>query len=313
MTNSTIYIKWRECNGEPVFENLVEITGGGETRRGPVTSPVDNMPVGNASVDNGQITFSNGVDDYSSRNRFAPSKVRSDYIFYSFLRDNFRGRNELDAFVKENFEDFTVIGVHIRAGNNETTANNHFTRMGRQIDDMESWTANLTQLLRSYVDARTFPPDRPPAIFLASDTPSASDAFRRAVAMVFPRMSVVALDQPDLREGSGIKAAPVPGGSSRACIRHARGVLADQIALAKADVLFAARRSSFTQTLPASLIMHEKKWFCEVTRDANDMACFTNYTHWVTRGHVLSFVKREPVQSNMYAVAMPPEVKVGTG
>jgi len=90
-------------------------------------------------------------------------------------------------------------------------------------------------------------------------------------------------------------------------------VLADQIALAKADVLFAARRSSFTQTLPASLLMHEKKMFCEVTRDANDMACFTNYTHWVTRGHVLSFIKREPVQSNMYAVAMPAEVKVGAG
>lgn len=48
-----------------------------------------------------------------------PEKVASDYSFYHELRDRYTKKEDVDAFMKKNFEGKTLIGIHIRGGNGE--------------------------------------------------------------------------------------------------------------------------------------------------------------------------------------------------
>jgi hypothetical protein len=109
--NVTLRLYWELCEKKEVFQHLFEPD-----------------PQEESSSLNQQVRFSNDVPGTKTVMRKGPKKsclCRQEYIddhyeFYLGLQNRFRFKQRVDAFVERTFAIYTVLGMHIRAGNGET-------------------------------------------------------------------------------------------------------------------------------------------------------------------------------------------------
>jgi hypothetical protein len=224
-------------------------------------------------------------------------KAKSDTEFYKNLRERFRlRRSVVDVYyqnnLKQNFtSNRTVVGIHIRAGNGEK---GDFSIRGRSINNINAWLDNLAKLILKQARAQNW---RNAVLFIATDTPPLVDRLR-AVLRRMQRsnnriISVVKRDQFRPVEGSGVLFGQ-QGNIERIgedCLHGWEDTIVDMMLLSKVDILIAARPSSFTQSLPMSLVLASdgikrlfKDPYCEVNLNATKMKCFSDFTDWCCHG-----------------------------
>jgi hypothetical protein len=145
-------------------------------------------------------------------------KVQSDLELYTSLRDRFRHKQMVDDFVEAHFANATVIGIHVRAGNNE---GGDFEQKGRAISNPDLWVEQIQKLVEEQLlgpsmvarGRRTSDNNedhdkplvwsKPPIIYLATDTPSMVTRFRRQFASI----NITVVDMPQngrAQEGKGV-------------------------------------------------------------------------------------------------------------
>ena len=218
------------------------------------------------------------------------SKLASDAEFYKLLSDSYVHKDEVNKFrAEQNFKHHTVLGLHLRAGNGEET---HFLESGRGIADETEFVTNLMDLLRFFLQkiTATFSSrfsQRPPLLFLATDTaylvPTITNATRSfgVPTVVLPQIRVKA------KEGVTFKALK---GAGEKCLQGWEAMFSDMLLLSHSDVLIAARRSSFTQSLPMSIVFDRAEAtgiqgpnFCEVSDSGTTMTCLEDLSTWLFR------------------------------
>ena len=206
-------------------------------------------------------------------------KLASDFEFYSRLRRQFRMREKVESFRKGNFENFTVLGIHIRAGNGETGG---FVVANRGIDNLDIWISNVAQTLIEFTNRTAMA--EPPLLFIATDTPSIVRNFSQELEDVMP---VKELSQLRKREGEGVQFGQhgMVEESGDACLSGWESVVMDMILLSYADVVIAARYSSMTQSMPLSLALGQTQRniehsFCEMDHPGSSMRCYKNIREW---------------------------------
>jgi hypothetical protein len=288
-----LYTYWRCCNNVEVFSYLFgndpiilynqqdDITTSTETNGIRsilnLTTPRQQQQQQKASSSI-HLQFRNDVPGFkeaSGKCSCTKDKVISDFAFYSTLRERYMKKHIVDDFVHEHFTNQTLsIAIHIRAGNGEK---GDFTNKKRQINDTATFVRNTANMIREIVAqniAAIMSPSSPaqqqqllsPLVFIATDTPSYVDAFRRELATPDTSSSsnytspipVVTLPaQVHAAQGQGVMFGVFSKvtQSGEQCEAGWDGVLQDMLVMSHADVVFAPAYSSFTQTLPLSLTL----------------------------------------------------------
>ncbi len=210
-------------------------------------------------------------------------KIDSDVLFYRQHRDRFRGRQAVEDYRKEHFHpNVTTVGIHIRAGNGET---GDFQNRGRAIKDPSSWLRRVVELILSRSEWQK----KSIQLFVATDT---AEIIKEMEALLDPQgVSVLQVNQVRPAKGDGVMfgARGQVLGSGFKCWRSWESTLMDMILLSHADVVIAARPSSFTQSMPLSLVMARENEavshpFCEINAAASDMRCYSSYSDWCCNG-----------------------------
>lgn len=216
----------------------------------------------------------------------AGQRFHSDIELFTDLRGNrFQGRDKVDAFRKERFDGHTVIGLHVRAGNGEK---GDFEKKNRTIEDIDQWYVSMSRLLISLSD--NFQGKDPPLLFIASDTATSISRFRTALE---GKMEVVDFLQDRMDHGQGVLFGGMGDVNNEGdqCKNGWLDSFSDMMLLSHADVLVAGRPSSFTQSLPMTLILSTpkskrkvRKSFCEVDPYATELMCFEDLEDWCCNG-----------------------------
>lgn len=211
-----------------------------------------------------------------------------DVLFYSQQRERFRGKEKVNEFVKERLSSAsTSIGLHIRAGNGEL---GHFVETGRQIVNETEWLENL---LRSILAEDKW--KRPRTIFVATDTAYMIPMMQKSIAGMKHHSDVTIVELPQNRpsKGEGVRFGAMGNvlTEGKECLQQWESVFADMMILSLVDVLVAPRSSSFTKSLPMSLLFARPLYqrrvqapFCELNHAASEMRCFENITQWCCNG-----------------------------
>jgi hypothetical protein len=193
-----------------------------------------------------------------------------------------------------------VIGIHVRAGNGET---GDFASRGRPIENETEWLQNISDRILNQEWG-------PSLLFVATDTPAIVDKLRY---FLDGHMPVVALDQLRPDSGSGVLfgergKVTIKGA---ACLSGWKSAFVDMMLLSYADVVVAARPSSFSMSLPMSLALaklvperQHQRPFCEVNPSATEIKCFRDFKEWCCKG-TTKFIL-DGIQSYDY-LRMPPE------
>ena len=211
-------------------------------------------------------------------------RLEEDFKFYSGLRSRFRAKPRVDAFRESLFFNHTVIGMHIRAGNNET---GDFLKKNRAITNHFQWAENMAEQLETLTSNWI----EPPILFIATDTVSMVSTFR---SLLKGKMEVLELQQTRPENGEGVffgqKSSIANEG--RICLDGWEDAFTDAMILSYADVLIAARPSSFTQSLPMTMVLSTPKEkrkvresFCEVNPSATAMQCYEDLIEWCCQGN----------------------------
>ena len=171
-----------------------------------------------------------------------------------------------------------------RAGNGEQT---HFAEAGRYLANETEFVANMLELLKHFIVERRFP--KPPLLFLATDTPYLIPSISNTTRTF--GVETVVLHQIRLEAKAGVTFSALKGQDAK-CLLGWRAMVSDMLLLADSDVLLAARHSSFTQSLPLSLVFdrkenlplpEQKDTFCEMSSNATRMTCFDDILTWLFR------------------------------
>ena len=222
-------------------------------------------------------------------------KLESDVELYQLLMKRYRFRHHVDQFMEQHhFSNHTVIGLHLRAGNGEQS---HFTESGRYIANETQFVSNLLQLLHFFLDnitttypQRFDPIQKPPLLFLATDTAYLVPTIVHTTAHQF-HVPTVILPQIRLPDNQGVTFRALQGAGEK-CLQGWRAMVSDMFLLSQADVLIAARHSSFTQSLPLSILFDHVRQhpsqrrgpnFCEVSSSATTMTCLEDLSTWLFR------------------------------
>eukprot|EP00545_Synedropsis_sp_CCMP1620_P002810 CAMPEP_0119008598 /NCGR_PEP_ID=MMETSP1176-20130426/3812_1 /TAXON_ID=265551 /ORGANISM="Synedropsis recta cf, Strain CCMP1620" /LENGTH=481 /DNA_ID=CAMNT_0006960959 /DNA_START=159 /DNA_END=1604 /DNA_ORIENTATION=+ len=219
-------------------------------------------------------------------------KYWSDVEYYRSLRERFRLKPRVDDFVKTHFAQHSVLGIHVRAGNNE---GGDFVKKHRIIERREQWVQNVVNLLVNLTTSHDLvktatSTTKPPLLYIATDTPSMITMFSAALEGIMP---VVEFPQRRPAENKGVvfgRAEQVQKNGTD-CLTNWENVVMDMMLLSHADVIVAARPSSFSQSLPMSLAYATKeehrifpKPFCEVNYNATDIRCYKDFQEWCCEG-----------------------------
>ena len=301
--------RWVSCAGYPsIFPRLfgssfIDVPG---TEEAAVTANA----AGNV---NKTVVIVNDVSGYYSGKNYKHHKVEfphnspfldkleSDLEFYKLLRAKFNGRRNVTKFMQEyRFKEHFVIGLHLRLGNGEEF---HFVESGRNVSNEYEFTYNLIDLIRSFLEKveKTHPERfrneyereggclpyhkrKTPLLFLATDSPK----FIPIIGNMTQSFGVETIVFPQLRLESGVTLSLSKKGKK--CIHGWQCMIFDQILLSYSDVLIAARPSTFTQTLPMSLVFdhgdsrsNSGPHFCEVSDSALTMVCLEDVRTWLFR------------------------------
>ena len=212
-----------------------------------------------------------------------------DYIeqsdsFYTSLTKRFRFRSEIEDYAKRHhFHNHTVIGLHVRAGNGEK---GDFENKNRGIQNRTQWIRSLSDTILNIAKGWV---EEPPLLFIATDTASIVQDLRLQLS---GHMNVVDYDQERMADGSGIAFGARGSNqlSGHECLLQWKNSLMDMMLLASTDVLIAGRPSSFTQSLPMSVVLSRNRRkiqhdaYCEVSPDATAHQCFDDLFDWCCRG-----------------------------
>ena len=235
------------------------------------------------------IQFRNEVPGFGKLVREGPNatckctqdKYLADVDFYKGMRERFRFQDKVENFRKKTFTNHTVIGMHVRAGNNET---GHFEKKNRGIRDLDSWLQNMVKHVQEL--GSLAPAEYPPLLYIATDTQSILTSFQEALKGIMP---VVEYPQQRAKEGGGVIFGAQGDVSSegRGCLLGWVNAMVDMSLLSHADVVVAARPSSFVQTMPMFLAFAQSpgtrvydRPFCEVNGNASDVRCFKDFMEW---------------------------------
>ena len=246
------------------------------------------MPTNITSFQSG-VRFRNEVGGFDKLVREGPNttckctqdKYLADVDFYKGMREGFRFQDKVENFRKKTFTNHTVIGMHVRAGNNET---GHFEKKNRGIRDLDSWLQNMVKHVQEL--GSLAPAEYPPLLYIATDTQSILTSFQEALKGIMP---VVEYPQQRAKEGGGVIFGAQGDVSSegRGCLLGWVNAMVDMSLLSHADVVVAARPSSFVQTMPMFLAFAQSpgtrvydRPFCEVNGNASDVRCFKDFMEW---------------------------------
>lgn len=201
------------------------------------------------------------------RNVWLPKLLQIDPQLFRDLLQRFERQHPDVLEFQKDWEKYTVIGLHIRAGNGE---GDHFQQAKRGVGgDLHDFVQGVCQLLVQ------LPVSKPSLLFVATDTPSVIEMLRKGCSSSF---EVRVLPQPRVAtKGVSYQAWK----TGEVCFQGWRASMMDMALLAKSDILVAGMRSTFTQILPRSLCPQ----FCEVDVTGRRMTCFTNQTEWLLREH----------------------------
>jgi hypothetical protein len=220
------------------------------------------------------------------------SKAESDVSFFSGLRQRFFARTKVEEFRKANDwdnPDVLVIGMHARAGNGET---GDFSDSGRDIPDLDSWITSLATLLLNLTETlvSSSGQNRAVKLFIATDTPPVVQGL---TAHLKDRIMVASYEQPRPPAGQGVLFGQHGrvAHQGHVCRDGWENEFIDMALLSHADVVVAARRSSFVQSVPLSLSLSRplfkrkvNQTYCEVSENATEFQCFASYREWCCTG-----------------------------
>ena len=269
--------------------------------------------------------------------------MRSDVEFYQRLVDTYRFQKELREFQQKHrwSERPLIVGLHLRAGNGEAQ---HFKDSGRESSqglDETTMIARLIQLINKAVthetkhieDQNKDPVQQGqqslrPLLFVATDTAHLLPLIDKVMSKGTvkddsgenePMLDVVTWPQYRLPQNAGVTFDTLQGRGEE-CLQGWRSAMSDSLLLSSVDTLIAAKRSTFTQSLPLTLgfgrnheenysnhskhtiladITHDKNpdnesmirrnnefSFCEVSESNFDvMTCFADAKTWLFRGN----------------------------
>lgn len=322
--NFGLRVYWRFCGTVEVFSYLFH------------PQPVEELS--NVTSWNQNVYFHNEIPGFVPLSRVLVEttgkrsckckhdKIRSDAEFYASLRDRYRFRDQVNRFREQHFDGADLrIGLHIRAGNNET---GDFTIKGRGIERIDQWVqhvaGHILSLVRTWAGKDTRQPSANVSasrvvVYLATDTPSMLSTFRSllmtnvstaASGSDIPHsIQVVEFPQRRLKEGGGVVFGASETGEmdgANECLQSWRSIFADLMLLSHVDILVAPRSSSFTQTLPMSLVFAQRleqlqlleqqqqkvssgynssriqlpPAFCDMNRNASIMSCYDTFLQW---------------------------------
>ena len=218
-------------------------------------------------------------------------KIETDFEMYTSLRNRFRERHAVDRFVEQHFAGRTVLGIHIRAGNGEA---GHFNHSARAIQGTpQQWISNLVTNMLLHLEAarqNATRPIPPPILYVASDTQQYIDLLKARLKGYMP---VVYLAQDRPKQGEGVffgefaqQNKAQRESDQKTCLQRWTSTVHDMMLLSYADVLIAGKPSSFTQSLPLSMVFGKKHRkldaaLCEVHRGpSGQLNCFKSYREW---------------------------------
>lgn len=225
-------------------------------------------------------------------------KLRMDYSLYEhlFLSKRFIGFDEAQKFQKQHhWNEFFVMGVHIRAGNGEQ---NHFTSAQRNgfshqsgIEVIYSIARSIQHLYRASMEQQSPAGQiKAPLVFLATDTEYYIQALRVELSDFCD--VIIYHQQPRVPPGQGVSyETNWTNSDPHTCLKGWYGAAMDMKILSSSDVIIATSRSTFTQIVPASIVFHrvtDHKWrYCEMdlftSPIATKMTCFHDQTSWLHR------------------------------
>lgn len=236
-------------------------------------------------------------------------KMQSDQQLFQHLLDRFQHQKELQSFQNLHaWRDRMVIGLHIRAGNSEGT---NFVIQGRdKVLGKKNFVPYVVKLIGAFImqEKQQYRQKykHNPLLFLATDTAAIIPAVKEAVAAELNNstlmMTVVTFPQPRISFGGGVSFERWKSGQR--CLEGWLASMSDQALLATTDVVVAASRSTFTQTLPMSMVLPTTTAeappeiknlsppetmirpllrFCEVGESGRRMTCFADKYSWLYR------------------------------
>ncbi|CAB9496041.1 expressed unknown protein [Seminavis robusta] len=216
-------------------------------------------------------------------------KLDLDAHLYQWLQDKFEEIHPEALRFRERhqFADHLVIGLHIRAGNGEQ---DNFLQQNRDVANVDEFLSNLIVLLQQFLVEKSSSwksSKKPPLLFLATDTPTVIPVVEQAAEKW--NIPVVTLQQLQLQPNEGVTFSQVKTGTR--CLEAWKAMVMDMILLGHANVLIAAMRSSFTQTMPMTMVFHRaadtlsnnSPRFCEVAPSGRAMTCVGTRQAWLHR------------------------------
>lgn len=172
-----------------------------------------------------------------------------------------------------NWHNRHVIGVHVRAGNGET---DHFVAAGRgtNLTDPTTVARKLEPLIQHAAAGQKN--GNKPLVFLATDTASWVDALQSSLQSI---ADFVVYPQDRVASGKGVSYQQWTE-ADETCVRGWKSAVADMALLAQADTLVATSRSTFTQIVPALIVLKRNGGsFCEFVPGSVD--CFSDVEDWL--------------------------------
>lgn len=243
-----------------------------------------------------QLFFDKRYAAYIVKNNYW-GKDESDYQMYSQFMDLFSQQHSSRikmAMRQINFEQHTVFGLHVRAGNGET---GDFVKKKRGMVDLDAWLTNVIELLCDYKWHHTrFFQEHPLMLFVATDTASVIPKLQSA-SKKRCKIPIVSAEQSYPQEGDGVsfQATVDERKTQEECLNGWRDMVLDMYLMSQCNTVIAGTYSSFTQAAPLSFVMQKAKlynhevtdtstvhphYFCEVGVTGHRMDCFGSLDSW---------------------------------
>ena len=251
----------------------------------------------NNEVEGYQHFFYRAQYDRIIQNEFW-GKDKSDYQLYSQFMGIFsRQHSDRVKMIMEEtqFQQHTVFGLHIRAGNGETGG---FVSQRRTIKDLDNWMIKIIDVLCAYRQLNSHYFNKYPLmLYLATDTASVVPKIQ-SISNEKCSIPIVSADQAYPEEGAGVSFLAYAGQrvNQTRCLNGWRDMVLDMFMMTQCNTVIAGTYSSFTQTAPLSYVFHKAKiynnqitnsstihphYFCEMGISGDRMDCFDNLSSWI--------------------------------
>jgi len=226
------------------------------------------------------------------------SKVQTDAYFYSYLQTRFRLSHDLEFrkfFARFNFNDYFVIGLHLRFGSSN---DRDFKNKNREVLDQQTYCRNITRLIHQIIQDKRLVQDKPFMLFLATDNQDAVNYLNQTIHDQHVPVTLATYYQPDQLKFNGMSFYNETNEKTydySVCMDNWRNSMMDMVLLSMSDLLVAGMYSSFLQSMPISLVFNRAPFYstnissydlnstlpfpvyCEVSHVGNAATCHSSY------------------------------------